>query len=447
MTPILTMQDAENLIYQSYLRAHPHITKTKDEEVRKPYLTRKLLDLLKNPDSGEKYVLVTGSKGKGSTSMMLASLLQYHGLKVGLFTSPHLIRFNERIRLNGKPITSEDFIRLSTKMLPAFSAIEKDLSPTEYQGPVGLALAIAVMYFKEHKTDINIIECGRGGKYDDTNVLYNEWAVLTSVMEEHTRQLGPTIFDIVKHKLGIVKEETKSVIIGRQEPFLIKDIYQQLQGFSGHLQMYDKDFSANQIKLDKSGTSFSVKTSKANYSKVTLPLLGSFQAFNAATALNACEEILRHPLKEDSIKNCFQQLEWPGRCEIVSQKPTIIVDGAINRESAQYVKEVLQSFGKNKVISIVGVPEDKDYKGVIETVASFSKKIFISKPDISHLTFPTDALSFAKTIHVNVEETEWLADAVNLVKKDSFDILLIIGTQTFISNAKRIFMQKQEPFL
>lgn len=445
MTQLLTMHDAENLIYQSYLRGHPHITKTKDEEVRKPYLTRKLLDLLQNPDSGEKYVLVTGSKGKGSTSMMLASLLQCYGLKVGLFTSPHLIRFNERIRLNGKPIADEDFIRLSTKMLPAFSAIEKDLSPTEYQGPVGLALAIAVMYFKENKTDINIIECGRGGKYDDTNVLSNEGAVLTSMMEEHTRQLGPTIYDIVNHKLGIVKEETKSVIIGKQEPFLKEYIFEQLKGFAGELHLYDKDFSADHIKVDKSGISFNLKTSNASYSKVTLPLLGSFQAYNAATALSACETILHQPYKEDSIKNCFRQLEWPGRCEIVSHNPTVIVDGAINRESAQYVKEVIQSFENNKVISIVGVPQDKDYKGVIEIVTSFSEKVFISKPDISHLTFPADALSYAKTIHDNVEETEWLADAVNLVKNDSFDILLIIGTQTFIGNAKRLFMKKQEP--
>jgi len=445
MTTIQTMQDAENIIYQSYLRAHPHIHKMKDAEVRKPGLTRKLLDLLGSPDNNERFVLVTGSKGKGSTSMILASLLQFHGLKVGLFTSPHLISFNERIRINGKPIADEDFIRFSNQMLPAFMEIEKDLPSTEYQGPVGLALAIAVMYFKEQKTDINIIECGRGGEYDDTNVLSNEWAILTSIMEEHTRQLGPTIYDIVKHKLGIVKESTKSVIIGQQEPFLKEYISKQLKYFAGDLLIYDNDFSASQISVDKSGTSFNVKTAKATYTKMTLPLLGAFQAYNAATAISACEAILDQPLKEASIIHCFGQLEWPGRCEVIAQNPTVIVDGAINRESAHYVKEVIQSFGKNNVISIVGVPQDKDYKGVIDTVASFSEKVILSKPDISHLSFPTDALSYAKTIHNHVDETEWLADAVNLVKKDAFDILLIIGTQTFIGNAKRIYMKEQEP--
>jgi len=178
---------------------------------------------------------------------------------------------------------------------------------------------------------------------------------------------------------------------------------------------------------------------------MTFPLLGSFQAYNAATAISACEAILHQPLKEESIMSCFRQLEWPGRCEIVAQNPTVIVDGAINRESAQYVKEVIQSFGKHKVISIVGVPHDKDYKGVIDIVASFSEKIFLSKPDISHLTFPMDALSYAKTLHHHAEETEWLADAVKLVNKEIFDILLIIGTQTFIGNAKRIYIKKQEP--
>ncbi|MGV3464518.1 MAG: bifunctional folylpolyglutamate synthase/dihydrofolate synthase [Heyndrickxia sp.] len=445
MTTIQTMHDAENLIYQSYLRAHPHIQKVKDEEVRKPALTRKLLNSLGSPDKNEKYVLVTGSKGKGSTSMILASLLQFHGLKVGLFTSPHLISFNERIRINGTPIPNEDFTRFSNNMLPAFTKIEKDLSSTEYQGPVGLALAIAVMYFKEQKTDINIIECGRGGKYDDTNVLSNEWAILTSIMKEHTLQLGPTIYDIAKHKLGIVKEATQTVIIGKLEPFLKKYISQQLQSVAGDLRIYDKDFSAGKISVDKNGTSFNVSTALATYAKMKFPLLGTFQAYNAATAISACEAILHQPLKEESIIRCFGQLEWPGRCEIIAQNPTVIVDGAINRESAQYVKEVIQSFGKNKVISIVGVPHDKDYKGVIDIVASFSEKIFVSKPDISHLTFPSDALAYAKTIHNHVDETEWLEDAVNLVKKDSFDILLIIGTQTFIGNAKRIYMKKQEP--
>ncbi|MBS4174999.1 Mur ligase family protein [Bacillus sp. FJAT-49736] len=441
MPKITTMLAAENLIYQSYLRAHPNIQETEDAKVRLPHLTRRLLDMIGSPESGQRFVLVTGSKGKGSTSMLLASLLQYHGLKVGLFTSPHLVQFNERIRLDGKPISDVDFIRLSNKLQPAIKEIEKNLSSTEYQGPVGLALAIAVMFFQENNTDINIIECGRGGTFDDTNVLQNEYAVITPIMEEHISQLGPTVFDIVKHKLGIVKDSTKSVIIGKQEPFIEEFMSRELQSFSGETFLYSEDYEAKQIKVDKNGTSFSVHLKERTYSEMILSLLGSFQAYNAAAAIKACEAILRQPLNEKRIQNCFLQLEWPGRCEIISHNPTVIVDGAINRESAKYIQEVIQSFGNNEVISIVGVPEDKDYKGVIETIAAISKKVIISKPDISHHTFPTDAYSFAKAIHKNASETEWLADAIDLISNDHFDILLIIGTQTFIGNAKRIFIK------
>jgi dihydrofolate synthase / folylpolyglutamate synthase len=444
MSTLTTMLDAENLIYQSFLRAQPHIQSKKDEKVRKPQHTRHLLDLLGSPDAGQKFVLVTGSKGKGSTSMFLASLLQHHGFKVGLFTSPHLVKFNERIRLNGKPISDHDFIRFSNKIRKDFETIEKNLSPSEYQGPIGIALTIAALYFKENNTDINIIECGRGGKFDDTNVLKNEWAVITSLMEEHITQLGPSIFDIVKHKLGISKEMTKFVTIGKQEPFIKEYISQKLKDFAGNINYYEDDYFAEHIHMGMTGTLFSVKTKRQDYKSIHLPLLGAFQAFNAAAAINTCESILNQPLNEKSIHTCFRTIEWPGRCEILSQNPTVIVDGAINKESALYVKEVIQIFGNKKITSIVGIPQDKDYKGVIHTVSAFSNKLIITKPDISHLSFPADAFPYAKTVHTNVLETEWLAEAITISESDGdTDIILIIGTQTLIGNAKRLYTNKE----
>lgn len=157
-----SQSQVEDMIYSSYLRAINNITQTLDEEVRKPELTRVLLDAVGSPDRNQKYILVTGSKGKGSTSRFISSLLSHLGYKVGLFTSPHLVDFNERIRVNGQAIATEDFVRLGNVIRGGFHQIEEQLAADEYQGPVGVALAIAALYFKEKGTDINVIECGRG---------------------------------------------------------------------------------------------------------------------------------------------------------------------------------------------------------------------------------------------------------------------------------------------
>ncbi|MFN7251651.1 MAG: bifunctional folylpolyglutamate synthase/dihydrofolate synthase [Anaerobacillus sp.] len=437
---LYTMIEAEALIYKSYLRAIGNIQETDDSKVKKIKLTRQLFDLLDSPDLGQRFVLVTGSKGKGSISRFISSLLGHLGFKVGLFTSPHLVNFNERIRINGKAISDDDFIRLSKKLEKPFEMIEMKLALDEYQGPIGLSLAIAALYFKENQTDINVIECGRGGEFDDTNILSNEWAVITPIMEEHLPNLGPTIEHIITHKLGIVKAQTKFVYISQQADILAKIEAELRKKFVENVSYYGRDFYSENISLHAAGTIFDVKTSKERYQQIALPLLGGFNAINGATAIKVCEDIINAPISPIILKNCFQTIRWPGRCEIVSRNPTVIVDGAINERSAKYVQELLASIPGKKIVSIVGIPANKDYKGVIKVLSEFSSKIIVTKPDISHLKFPSDAAIYAQTFLQNSLETDLLVEAVEIAKKEhAVDIIVIIGTQTLIANAKRIW--------
>lgn len=437
-----TMKEAEDLIYRSYLRAAKNITETNDAKVRKPELTRELLHLLQSPDKGQRYILVTGSKGKGSTSRMISSLLAHLGYKVGLFSSPHLVHFNERIRINGKAISNDDFIQLSNEIEKHVQQIEEKLAPNQYIGPIGINLAIAVLYFKENNTDINVIECGRGGRFDDVNILQNEYAVITPIMEEHLLHLGPTLKDIVSHKIGIVKPGTKAVYVSKQRGALPM-ITECLKPFP-HLKKayYPEDFSTKQIALDAEGTSFTIETNRATYENLSLPLLGSFQAENAATAVKLCEDIIEHAIPYEILSQCFRSMQWPGRGEIIAHHPTVILDGAINAQSARYLQEVVQHLGSQNIVSIIGVPADKDYKGVIRVMADFSQKLIITKPDISHLTFPDDAFAYAKTLLPSASETSMLAEAYSLAKEvPDVDTILIVGTQTLIANAKRLWQQ------
>ena len=437
---LTSMREAEDLIYQSYLRAVRNIKETDDSKVKKIELTRQLFQLLHSPDTGQKFILVTGSKGKGSTSRFISSLLAHLGLKVGLFTSPHLVHFNERIRINGKAISDHDFIRLSNKVLKPFNMIEAQLSSDEYQGPIGISLAIATLYFKENNTDINVIECGRGGEFDDTNILANEWAVITPIMAEHVPHLGPTIDHIISHKLGIIKPSTQSVYISEQYENVPKVEAKIRAKEVSRVSYYGKNFVAKNISLHSGGTIFDVETDYDLYPQLNLPLLGGFQAVNIATAIKVCEDIIEKKMSYTTLKECFGSIQWPGRCEIIDHHPTVILDGAINEKSARFVQEVLERIGGKQIVSIVGVPADKDYKGVINVLSEFSSKIIITKPDISHLAFPEDAINYAQSLLSNSVETNVLKEAVALAKQEpTVDIILIVGTQTLIANAKRLW--------
>lgn len=227
------MDEAISFVYRSLLKAKPYQTFENDAVTRAPYLTRELLTRLNVMPEKEKVLLVTGSKGKGSTSRMISSILQNHGLKVGLFTSPHLVHYNERIRVNGKAISDERFLQYMNENRDVIDLVEGMIQqPMHYLGPTGIFLSIALKHFREEGTDINIIEIGRGGMFDDTNILPNKWAVITRIMEEHIGFLGETLEDIAKHKLGIMKDCTDTVIIGNQVnsiiPFIKKEAKQAL---------------------------------------------------------------------------------------------------------------------------------------------------------------------------------------------------------------------------
>lgn len=152
------------------------------------------------------------------------------------------MKYTERIRINGQAISDEDFIRLSRDIAKPFHNIEASIADDEYQGPIGISLAIATLYFRENKTDINVIECGRGGLYDDCNILNNEYAVITSIMMEHTQNLGPNIEDIISHKLGIIKGTTRFAYISEQPEYLI-NIQEKMNHLNNcHVSYYGQDF-------------------------------------------------------------------------------------------------------------------------------------------------------------------------------------------------------------
>lgn len=439
---INTQKEAEDLVYKSYLSAIGNITEFLDSKVRKPQLTRKLLDSIGAPDFGQKYILVTGSKGKGSTSRFISSLLSHLGYRVGLFTSPHLVHFNERIRIDGKSISELDFIRIMNIIKPKIDQIEEITQSHEYQGPVGISLAAALKYFRENETDINVIECGRGGTYDDVNVIQNDWAVITTIMEEHLSNIGPTLSDVVTNKLGIIKDTTKNIYFGPQRLDVLRQIDEDIAE-KKNTKFINRDTLVSNILSTKKGTQFKTSTKRCEYSGLNIPLLGEFQALNASLAIQICEDILGAAIPIDIVKKCFESIQWPGRCEIVNIDQTFVLDGAIHRDSANYLVDIVGKIRKEeKITSIIGIPKDKDVEGVVEELSAISDLIIMTQPDICHLSFPENALQIASRFNDNCLQFELLEDAVKYVRQNKKnDIILIVGTQTLIGNAKRLFGQ------
>lgn len=459
---IQTRQEAENVVYRSYLKAIGHIRETSDRRVRKPVWTRRLLDALGSPDRDRRVILVTGSKGKGSTARYISMLLGRMGYRVGLFTSPHLVHFNERIRIGGRAIADADFIRIMGEVEPELRRLEAKLAEDEYVGPIGIALAAALLYFREQRTDFDVIECGRGGLYDDANVLMNEWAVITAVMEEHVKQLGPGLPDIVRHKAGIVKSCTRTAVVGKQREDVLPLLRAALSSASARSAEEREDgeagprrlrllfdgehFGAVSRRLEAGGTKFDVRTEAAEYKGLEVPALGLFQADNAAAAIQLCERVAGRRLDAAMTAAALSAAVWPGRCEVVREHPTVILDGAIHRDSARYAAEVVRALNPRrdrKVVSIVGVPADRDYAGVIGVLSGVSDAVYVTRPDESHLAFPEDALEAARRHKPDgSRQFPVLGEAIaHAVDGERADLVLIVGTQTLIGNAKRLFGQ------
>ncbi|MGI6113125.1 MAG: bifunctional folylpolyglutamate synthase/dihydrofolate synthase [Mahellales bacterium] len=437
---IKDVKDVDYFVYDSYMKALPFINKYDlDAKVRTPELTRTILDEIGSPDADQVNILVTGSKGKGSVSRILSKVLQSLGYRVGLFSSPHLLSFSERIRVDGRAIDDESLVNVARSIYHTVKGIDGDLPRGRYIGPVGISVIMAQIFFREQETDINVIECGRGGLYDDCNMINHTYALITPVYFEHPHQLGPTMEDIARNKAGIITGQVTNVYTARQEKVVEEIITDTAAGCGALVKVYGRDFWAQDILTDVLGTRFSVCTHKNRYDGLRLPLLGEHQAENTALALAAAEDVAGN-LNLHNIRQGLKSANWPGRMEIVKKKPLTIIDGAINEQGAVYLKNILKRIGNKPVVCIIGVPADKDYKGVIRTLSKVSDYCIITRALNDHLDFPGDALSYAQTCCENSRETKNLWEGMEEAKVymgNREGIICIVGTQSLVADGLR----------
>lgn len=397
-----------------------------------------LLKRLGNPQDKLKIIHVAGTNGKGSTCIMIESILRNAGYKVGLYTSPHLQKYNERIKINNKNISDEIFAKLAEKMI---FECNKMLEVGEGQATIfEFITALAICYFCENKTDYVILEVGMGGKYDATNIIKSPiLSVITSIGIDHMEYLGDTIEQIALEKGGIIKKNSPTVLYF-QSTYVYNVINKICLQKNSNLYYYNT-VEINIKSEDLYKTVFSIKTDYYKYDNIILNMIGEYQIYNAATALlsvEALKDIGIHISNENVLKG-LEEAYWQGRMELVSENPYTILDGAHNVDGIAMLSEYIKKHFSNKNITLlIGVLKDKEYKKMLDMLIPLAHNIIITEPISSRaLTIETLETIVSKSIYKQKDIAKAFNIAQKITKPD--EIIICAGSLYLIGELKKIF--------
>ena len=348
---------------------------------------RRLLKDIDNPQDSFKIILVAGTNGKGSTASTLASICKDAGLKCGLFTSPHLVRFNERFSVNGELISDEQIMEIADTLWEIVGH-HQQIDDPDGPSPITFfefATAMACRFFQSRNCDIAIFECGLGGKLDATNALEPVLDIFTPISIDHTQYLGDTITAIATEKSGICRRCVPAVVSYQTEEAKIA-LFAKFQELDVPSYVAGRDF-----EIIKQGQQNYYKDAKGTLGPVTTSLPGAYQMQNTLVAI-AAARVLREmgiPITEKAILSGPTKVKWPGRLEKVASDPTIILDGAHNVAAAKLlVKTLGEETYSGKTVAVMAIMSDKDVKSIVEAFATAFDAVVVTKTNMPRTTPP-----------------------------------------------------------
>lgn len=405
----------------------------------------KLLELLGNPQDKLKIIHVAGTNGKGSTCSFITSILKESGYKVGLYTSPFLETFTERIRVNGENIPQEDVARIVTLIK---EKIEQMVSegysyPTEFE----IVTTMAFYYYCEQGVDFVALEVGLGGRYDATNIIKeSEVSVICSISLDHVNILGDTIAKIAYEKGGIIKENGCAIVYDQSNEG--KDVIKQICSEKNAKYI---EVKFNDIKIKKSDIYSQVYDATImgeKYKDLEIKLIGDHQINNSILALSVIKHLVENNnlnISEENIRKGLINTKWPGRIEKIKENPIFIIDGAHNEDGAKSLAKALDKNFKDKNLTIlIGMLEDKDIDGVLEILMPRFNKAVVTTPD-SPRAISSEILKEKISKYVsNVVEKKEIEDAVNYTLRNASedDIIISAGSLYMIGAVRTIVNNK-----
>lgn len=399
---------------------------------------RGLLKFMDNPQHAFPTVHVAGTNGKGSTCAMLDSIFRAAGHKTGLYTSPHLFHFSERIKINGVPIPEDEIVRLTLKMKNKIDELEC----TFFEATTALAFE----YFKENKVDIAIIETGLGGRLDATNVVEPLLSVITNIDLEHTEHLGKTVESIAFEKAGIMKPDRPCLCGNVNQD--VRRIFESTAS-SRQCELFYSDATSritnerSDIEGSKIDLHISLGAEDAFFNDLHIGLAGKHQIQNAALAVNAVYMQKKFKVTEDAVRSGLANVRWSARLEIIRKEPWIIADAAHNPAGMRVLSEALHSLYKprfQRLYLIIGMLADKNYDEAVPIIAPHFDRIYTVTPNNGRALKAEILAESIGRVHSGVQTAETLKLAVSEVesKMSSRDMLLITGSHFLLSELKDI---------
>ena len=390
----------------------------------------RILHGLDDPHHAYSSIHIAGTNGKGSVASALSSILIACGYRVGLYTSPHLVRFNERICINNQPISNE-------RILKAYEAVKKvdygDREPTFFE----YTTAMALNEFKHQEVDWAVIETGMGGRLDATNVLTPAVSIITNLSIEHREYLGNTLAQIAGEKGGIIKDGIP-VLTGVKQKQALQVLSQIALERHAPLYRLGKDFRVRR----RPGGTFNYYGRYHRWPELQISLSGNYQIDNAGIVLAACETLMEEchvSMTDDDIRAGLAGNRWPGRLEVVSQDPYIILDGAHNLVAARNLARFLtQEFAQRPITLVLGILDDKPYRAILECLVPLCEQLILVKPAIGRALSPETLYEQARIYQNNIRIIPSVAEALKFAADNVSEkgIVCVAGSLYVVGEAK-----------
>jgi len=353
---------------------------------------QRIAELFGNPERSFRCIHIAGTNGKGSVAAICSSLLKSSGYRVGLYTSPHLVSFTERIRVDDAPIAESDVVLLADRARKRLAESPDIPAPTFFE----FTTLLAFLHFRECGIDWAVIETGMGGRLDATNIVQPAVSVITRISLDHQEFLGSTLTDIAREKAGIMKH-TVPVVSAAQDKDAENVLVASARSFGCPIIFCGRDFSAGILENSLEGSMIDYRSSAETIANLTVPLAGRHQAENAAIAISAFRQVFPspgcsdcaletadRPVSQDIVRQGIAASRWPGRLEVIDRAPLTIVDGAHNPAAAAALAAFLEEHAAGYRIALVfGILADKDIAGIMRPLLSHAAGLFLAPPQSS----------------------------------------------------------------
>lgn len=405
--------------------------------------TARLAELLGDPQKSYRVIHVTGTNGKTSTSRFIERILRELGLRTGRFTSPHLVKLNERLSIDGEPVSDERLVAIWNEIEPIVQLVDAELAAA---GDDALTFfeVLAVLgfsIFADAPVDVLVLEVGMGGEWDSTNIADGDVAVFTPIALDHMDRLGATLGEIAKTKAGIIKPSSIVVSAG-QQPEAREQLKAKAAKVAENFYEYGQDFAVTKFENDLLGQTISIRGIAGEYHDLKLPVHGTYQAENAALALAAVEAFIgggQQRMIDDVYRAAFTDFSSPGRLQVISRQPLVILDAAHNAHGAASLASAIKnSFGAPYAVAVVSVLSEKDARAFFAEIDDAFVEFVVTQSESPRAIVADELAQLASEIfgsdrvHMQPKPHLALAEAIALLPENQPAAVVVTGSVTLV---------------